>query len=229
MRDPIERILRVKRVGNGENMNCDNCNHILDEFLDDELEESVAHELKTHVENCEDCNAALKKIMRLRQALKAMPYQPPEDGFYDRLLEQTVKSMHRNEMTFWATAGVGSAIAASVVAWLVLALPVDYGEDIQVAQLEGVTISLNVEKTIRISFESVSVLQGATLTVQLPPGVQVSGYDGQSEITWTTNVTAGVNILSLPVVLRSGTGGTILARVDHLGKSKSFQFDVSTG
>ena len=93
-------------------------------------------------------------------------------------------------------------------------------------QLSGVTISLNVEKTVRVSFESVSELQGATLTVQLPPGVEISGYEGQREISWSTDVTQGVNILALPLMLREGSGGTIVARIEHSGKSKAFQLDV---
>ena len=210
-------------------MNCDNCIEALDQYLDGELGEVSVREFEVHVEQCRDCNATLEHKRKLRQALRAMPYTPPLDGFYDRVLERTVTTIHRNEVKYWTSAGIGAAIAASVVAWLVLVLPVDYSEDIDSAQLAGVTISLNVEKTVRVSFDSVSELQGATLSVQLPPGVYVSGYDDRNEITWSTNVTQGVNILSLPIIVRSGTGGTILARVEHAGKSKSFKFEVSVG
>lgn len=210
-------------------MNCDHCIDLLDQFLDGELEEALVRDVQTHTTQCADCNATLERKRKLWQALQAMPYQQPADGFYDRVLEQTMKSTHRNEVMYWASAGLGTAIAASVIAWMVLVLPVEYGTGFDAAQLQGVTISLNVEKTVRVSFASVAELQGATLSVQLPPGVYISGYAGQSEITWSTDVTPGINILSLPIVVRSGTGGIILARIEHAGKTKSFQFEVSVG
>lgn len=207
-------------------MNCDKCIETVDQYLDDELDEASAHAVQLHTMQCGDCNAAVERKRRFRQALKAMPYVPPVDGFYDRTLEQTVKLTQRNEVMYWASAGLGTAIAASVIGWMVLVMPVDYTQDIEAEQLSGVTISLNVEKTVRVSFESVSELQGATLTVQLPPGVEISGYEGQREISWSTDVTQGVNILALPLMLREGSGGTIVARIEHSGKSKAFQLDV---
>jgi len=208
-------------------MNCISCTELLDQYLDDELAEAVAGQVRSHCEGCRECNVLLQKKARLRQALSAMPYVPPIEGFYDRALEQTVKTTQRNEIKFWTSAGLGTAIAASVVAWLVLVLPVDQRVEIDAALLAGVTISLNVEKTVRVSFQSVRELPGATLTVQLPPGVEISGYANQSEIAWSTDVTQGANILSLPIVVRSGNGGTIVAQIEHSGKSKSFRFDVS--
>ncbi len=208
-------------------MNCNSCTELLDQYLDGELADSAASEIRSHSESCRECNALLQKKAALRQALSAMPYVPPVEGFYDRALEHTVKTTQRNEMKFWSTAGLGVAAAASVIAWLVLVLPVDHRDDSDAAQLAGVTISLNVEKTVQVSFESVRDLQGATLTVQLPPGVEISGYGNRSEIAWSTDVTRGVNILSLPIVVRSGKGGTIVALIEHSGKSKTFRFDVS--
>ncbi len=207
-------------------MNCNKCIENLDQFLDGELEGLSLREFQSHTTECGDCGAALKKNKKLRQALKAMPLLPPEQGFYDRALEQTVKTTQRNEVLYWASAGIGGAIAASVIAWLVLALPPDYQENIEQQQLAGVSISLNVEKTVRVSFESNRELKDATLILQLPPGVEISGFENRSEIKWATNVHRGTNILALPIVVRSGLGGTIIARVEHAGKAKSFQFAV---
>lgn len=207
-------------------MNCDKCNEALDQYLDDELGEAEVRELLLHVDSCDECSAGLARKKALRQTLKAMRYAPPEKGFYDRMLEETVKTTQKNEAMFWGSAGLGAAMAASVIAWLVLVLPADQMQDIEALQLAGVSISLNVEKTVRVSFESVSELEDATLIVQVPPGVEISGYDSKTEIKWTTDVSRGVNILALPIVVRSGMGGTILARLEHSGKSKTFQFNV---
>lgn len=207
-------------------MKCHSCVKLLDQFLDGELAEASARDFEAHVNACSDCQIALERKRSLREALRQMPVTPAVHGFYDRALELTVKTTHRSEMKFWASAGLGTAIAASIIAWLVLILPANQTEETDAAHLAGVTISLNVEKTVRVSFESVTKLENVTLRVQLPPGVEISGYQDRREIAWSTDVTPGINILSLPVIVRSGKGGTIVARLEHSGKSKSFKFDV---
>lgn len=207
-------------------MNCGQHKENLNRFLDGELEGLPLSEFQSHTAACGDCETALREKEALRQALKSMPLPPPDDGFYDRVLEQTVLMTHRNATYFWSSAGIGGAIAAGLVAWLVLALPADVQNRVEQPPLDTVTISLNVEKRVRLSFESVNELQGAMLTLQLPPGVEISGYDDRSEIRWATNVRPGTNILELPIVIRSGDGGTILARIEHGGKAKSFELAV---
>jgi len=208
-------------------MNCEQHTENLNQFLDGELEELLLREFESHTAECRDCDAALAKKKALRQSLRAMPFTPPEEGFYDHVLKHTVRTTQHNETLFWTSAGIGGAIAASLAAWLVLALPVSMQENIEQPLLDSVSISLGVEKTIRVSFESTGELQAATLTLQLPPGVEISGYENRSDITWATTVRPGTNILELPIVVRSGLGGTVLVKVMHGGKSKSFEFAVS--
>jgi len=62
--------------------------------------------------------------------------------------------------------------------------------------------------------------------VDLPDGVEIVGYEGRDSVRWTTTVKAGTNILELPIVVRSGKGGQILARLEHEGKQKTFTFAV---
>jgi hypothetical protein len=62
--------------------------------------------------------------------------------------------------------------------------------------------------------------------VQLPDGVEIVGYEGRDSVRWTTTVKAGTNILELPIIVRSGTGGAIHARLEHEGKKKTFAFAV---
>ena len=62
--------------------------------------------------------------------------------------------------------------------------------------------------------------------MQLPAGVEIVGYEGRDSVRWKTTVKAGTNILELPIVVRSGNGGAILARLEHEGKQKTFEFAV---
>jgi len=199
----------------------------LDPFLDDELEAALLTEFQAHSKDCNDCTELLGRKNDLRQALKSMPLPPPEDGFLESVVEQALVTTHRNEKRFWTSAGLGGAIAAGVIGWMVLMLPADLPQGIDQLPLDTVTISLNVEKTIKLTFESTRELQAAKLTLQLPAGVEIVGYEGRSSVRWTTTVKPGTNILELPIIVRSGNGGSILARVEHEGKQQSFKFVVT--
>jgi len=208
-------------------MNCDQYHENLDRLLDDELEESLLLQCRAHTTDCADCAAALRRKQALRQALRSMPMPPPEVGFLDSAVEQALVRTHRNEKRFWSSAGIGGAVAAGVIGWLVLTLPADLPQSTEQLSLDVVTISLNVEKTFKLRFDSTRELQAATLSLQLPAGVEVVGYEGQTSVEWTTTVKPGTNILQLPIIVRSGNGGAILARVEHEGKQQSFEFAVT--
>lgn len=206
-------------------MHCDQFQQTLDPLLDGELDAAVSRDLELHLETCDACAAIRSRKVALRQTLKAIPVPPPEDGFLDAVVEETVINTHRNETRFRATAGIGAAIAASLVAWLVLVLPADLPTAPE-GTLESVNITMNVEKTFRVTFESKRELQAAAISVELPPGVEIVGYEGRASVRWRTTVTAGTNILELPIIVRSGNGGAVLARLEHEGKQKTFEFAV---
>ncbi len=206
-------------------MNCDQFRHNLDPYLDGELDAALSREVDAHSAECGTCAALRTRKEALRQTLRSLPVSAPEDGFLDAVLEETIISTHRNEARFRATAGIGGAIAAGLVAWLVLVLPADLPTQPE-GVIETVTITMNVEKTFRLTFESKHELQAAAISVQLPDGVEVVGYEGRDSVRWTTTVKAGTNILELPIVVRSGNGGAIHARLEHEGKAKTFAFAV---
>ena len=206
-------------------MHCNQFQQNLDPFLDDELDEALSRDIESHQQECAACAAARSRKEALRQTLKAIPVPPPEDGFLDAVVEETLINTHRNETRFRATAGIGAAIAAGVVAWLVLVLPAELPTQPE-AMLETVTITMNVEKTFRLTFDSKRELHAAAISVDLPKGVEIVGYEGRDSVRWRTTVNAGTNILELPIIVRSGKGGAVLARLEHEGKQRTFEFAV---
>ena len=206
-------------------MNCDQYQHNLDPFLDGELDEALSRKVDAHSQECGTCAALRTRKEALRGTLKSLPVTPPDDGFLDAVVEETIINTHRNETRFRLTAGIGGTIAAGIVAWLVLVLPADLPSEPEAA-LETVTITLNAEKTFRLTFDSKRELQAAAISVTLPEGVEIVGYEGRDSVRWTTTVKAGTNILELPIIVRSGKGGEVLARLEHEGKQKTFTFAV---
>ena len=207
-------------------MHCDQFQHNLEPYLDGELASQVAADCEQHVRDCPSCERQLVRKRKLRAALGALPVDPPEDGFLDSVIENTLVASHRSERWFWSTASIGGALAAGIIAWLILVLPADLPTAPETAVLETVAISLNTEKTFRVSFDSARELEAATVSLTLPDGVDLVGYEGRSAVSWTTTVAPGTNILALPIVVRSGPGGVIQARLEHDGKAKSFEFAV---
>jgi anti-sigma factor RsiW len=206
-------------------MNCDQFQHNLDPYLDGELDAALSQALDSHSAVCHSCSALRARKEALRQTLRSIPVPEPGDGFLDSVVEETMINTHRNETRFRATAGIGGAIAAGLVAWLVLVLPNGLPtphED----TIETVSITMNVEKTFRLTFDSKHEMQAAAISVQLPEGVEIVGYEGRGSVRWTTTFKEGTNILELPIVVRSGKGGAILAQLEHGGKQKTFEFAV---
>jgi anti-sigma factor RsiW len=206
-------------------MNCDQFQHNLDPYLDGELDTALSQALDSHSAVCNSCSALRTRKEALRRTLRSIPVPQPDDGFLDSIVEETMISTHRNETRFRMTAGIGGAIAAGLVAWLVLVLPSGLPTP-EEATIETVSITMNVEKTFRLTFDSKHELQAAAISVQLPEGVDIVGYEGRNSVQWTTTVKEGTNILELPIVVRSGIGGAILARLEHGGKYKTFEFAV---
>lgn len=206
-------------------MHCDQFQRNVEPCLDGELDAAITADFERHAVRCTSCAESLERRRQLRSALRSLPVAPPEDGFLDSVIEDTLVTTHRSERWFWSSAGIGGALAASVIAWLVLVLPGDPPLP-QTAELETVAISLNVEQTFRVTFNSARELEAATVSLQLPPGVDLVGYEGRDAVTWTTKIAAGANILELPIVVRTGAGGVVQARLEHDGKEKSFRFRV---
>lgn len=207
-------------------MNCGQYLSDINQYLDAELEPSAHAQFEAHGASCSDCSAALTRRRELRQSLKSIPVPPPEDGFLDSVAGQAIVETQRNETRFWLSTGIGGAVAASIVAWLVLVLPAGMPGLDHSGDLETVTIALNTEKTFKVSFESERELLAASLTVQLPDGMEIVGYEGRNSVRWSTDIQPGTNILELPIIVRSGQGGPILAKIEHDGKEKAYIFAV---
>jgi hypothetical protein len=87
-------------------------------------------------------------------------------------------------------------------------------------------MTLEEPRTINLVFASAEALNAATLTVQLPPGIEMSGFPGQREVTWETSLTTGKNLLPLKLIATSPQGGEILATLRHDDRSRTFRLRV---
>lgn len=166
-----------------------------------------------HVDSCEDCRAALRGAEALAE-LAARDTGTPPAGLFEAVVEKAASQPVRpaTDNRFWAGAGVG-AIAASL-----LAVALFFGwEDNRVPGVIApeFAVSLEVPRQMNLAFETDRVLEGARITILLSGSVEIDGYGPRRELSWTENLEAGVNRLSLPVIASGFEGGQIVVRLEH--------------
>jgi hypothetical protein len=159
--------------------------------------------------------------------LKDYPMPEPTTGYYDQALVRATHEGSRRQRNRWLMTGFSGAIAAGLVLWMVggflLTTP-----DLPVADpsVPAITMTLEEPRTINLVFASAEPLDTATLTVQLPAGIEMSGFPGQREVTWQTSLNAGKNLLPLKLIATSPLGGEIFATLSHNERGRTFRLRV---
>ena len=180
--------------------------------------------------NRTDDQPNLDEERQLLDLLKDYPMPEATAGFYDQALIRAAHKGSRRQRNRWLVTGFGSAIAAGIVLAFVSGV---FFETPAVPQLDanipGVTMALAEPRTVNLVFSSTEALDGATLTVSLPDGVELAGFPGQSEISWETNLSVGKNLLPLKLIALTPAGGVVLARLEHNNRDRTFRLRVQVG
>ena len=209
-------------------MICKQLTNELDDYIDGQMDPAAKATLAAHIENCGDCRALLEDERQLRESLKdygasRMPH--PDAAFFDRALAKAAQNGTRRQRNRWIMTGVGGTIAAGLVLWMLggafLNMPVA-----PEAAIPSIAMTLEEPRDLNLVFSSATALANATMTVVLPPGVEVAGFAGQREITWITSLTAGKNVLPLTLIATSPQGGELMATLQHEGDDRTFRVQV---
>ena len=161
-------------------------------------------------------------LQKMRAGLSAMRVPEPRHGFVDRALrvasgrEQSAargfRAAIRRSSTWWA-AGAG-ALAASM-AWVVLLL-IQSGA----ASDTRLLLALNESRDVPLVIDAERNLEGATIRLSVSGSIGLAGYGEQQEIEWTTSLTQGANLVSLPVFARAQGDGLVVAEIEHEGRTR---------
>ena len=212
-------------------MTCNRLDNLLDDYLDGALDNKVADEVSAHVESCADCEKAVARARELQGLLReygdsSMP--TPEATFYDEALVQAARAGRKQQhKRSWMT-GFGSAIAAGLAIWAVAAMFMSGPTNMApAADVPLVAMSIEEPRTVNLVFSSATSLDDATLTVLLPEGVQIAGFEGQREITWMTSLNEGKNVLPLKLIAAFPTEGELLATLKHGEDDRVFRLRVN--
>lgn len=206
-------------------MNCERVVELLTGMVDGAAAEE-RRQAAMHASECDDCRGAVASVHALRLA-SLVPVPAPRPGAWERarLAATREPSSERPRVNrFWLGMGLGAAIAAAAAFALVAVLPTAPVAD-RIAT-PTLTLALNQPHPVNISLNAPQALLDAEIHVVVSGAVDLGGYPGQRELQWRTDLEAGVNQLSLPVVATGAEGGQVLVEVIHGGKRRTFLVDV---
>jgi hypothetical protein len=203
------------------------CRHVLtslNDFMDGYLDPADTQAIQEHLGDCGRCGQIVASEQKFRRALRQMEVEPPDEGFADRVLAQAVggEEHHRH---WWSGFLAGGGVAVAVAMIVILGL-LYRGSHPAIQQLAGVTLAVDVPRTVQMVVNVPQDLENSTITILLPEGVELAGYPEDRIITWTADLRKGGNLLALPVVARRTGSTTLVARVEHERKRKTFEVNL---
>ena len=151
----------------------------------------------------------------------------PDATFFDQAIAKAAHTGTRRQRNRYWLRGFGSAVAAGLALFAVTLMLLRAPESIDANGMPGVTMALEQPQTVNLVFASANELVDATLTVLLPDGIDVAGFEGQREITWVTSLREGNNVLPLKLIATSPRGGELLATLQHEDDDRTFRLQVN--
>ncbi len=200
-------------------MNCQEFLAQLDEYMAGEMAPRDIDAAGAHLRACPGCQQRLARRHELRASLRSQPVPPPRPEFFGQALA-IARQSGPARFSLWPRLA-GAALAASLALWI------GFGwwpgtQPSGTEKLAGIVIALHETKTVQLAFNAEQALNGATLYIRLPDGVEMRGFPGQREIRWRTDLARGVNLLSLPLIAVAASDGTLRARLEHDARSTEF-------
>jgi hypothetical protein len=214
----------------------------LDDLLDGYLSPAEAAVAEAHLAACDACADALRATRAMRGALRHMPTPRMRPGFADAALAaartpipasfaapKNVRSRGRGawgrrwrRVEVWTGATIGAAAAAALMVVLWGVPQRDTAPD----EPAGVRLALYESRDIGVAIDTETALAGATLTIFVDGGIDLVGFGERREIRWQTDLDAGTNMLSLPIIAHSLADGRLTALVEHGAKSQRIEVRV---
>ncbi|MDR2877346.1 MAG: zf-HC2 domain-containing protein [Chromatiales bacterium] len=141
------------------------------------------------------------------------------------------RTKEAHEQHVAATTEQPAPLASSSTAAPLVAMPAVSTTVLQPTMpVQVVTVVLDQESEITLALESGHRVDDATFTVELPEGIELTGYPGAREITWTGHLEFGKNLLVLPIKAQTSNGGDIVAHISdnqtELRRSLTLRMDV---
>jgi hypothetical protein len=212
-------------------MTCRQIENQLDDYLDGTLEPAALTAVESHAAECVDCARLISRGEAVKGALAAMPVEGPRPGFFEQALaaaaNQPVASRPKRMLQAWRVSAIAAGLAAAAIVVLLTTNTDQVEREAPAAGMAQVALAVEEARTINLVFASAEALEGVSLTVELPPGVELQRYPGRERVQWSTRLQPGKNVLPLELVAHGGTGGELVATMRRDGKKEVFRVSIA--
>ncbi|QSP95965.1 zf-HC2 domain-containing protein [Marinobacter salinisoli] len=206
-------------------------------YLNNELPAERNKTVAQHLRGCASCHSLMESEQTLRDVLRHRnPIPPASSGFEARVLAAATKQT-AGTTGGWSHRVMGGAVAAALAMGISLGVfmggdqsqsdsaAIAASQQAQVGQPENVqpVYGEPVEQTVRLAFHSGEPLENVTLTIQLPPNVELASWPGRQELSWQVSLEAGDNVLALPLKVLFPGAGELVAKLDTGDRQKIFR------
>jgi len=211
-------------------MSCREIRVSLVAYLNNELPAQRRDEVADHLSVCAACSRALEAERLLGEKLQVRQRIPdPSRGFESRVLSAATTEPARQGR--WSHRVLGGAIAAAMALGVSLGVILNkesLPESQQLASQQAAEPAVfePVEQTVKLAFRSGKALDDVTLTLELPPNVELSPWPGRQELSWQISLDAGENVVSLPLRVLFPGRGELVARLNTGEQQKSFRVEI---
>lgn len=196
-------------------MNCENVADNVDLLLSGGLADAEFEACRTHAAACRNC----ADLLRAADAMQVLRHRDTGTVPAD-LFERTIRNVTRGSTApsgtgrFWLGAGFGGAIAASLL-MAVMSLGWLSPPAAHPPPANEFVVAIGESRDMNIAIDTDRALQGATISILLAGDVELDGFGRRRELTWNTDLQAGVNKLTLPVRAVGSDGGQLVVRMTH--------------
>lgn len=181
------------------NLTCQQARAQLDTFELPELS-TPPEPIAGHLDGCVDCRIERDRRLLLVQRLRTLPAPPAPAGYRQRMLTTIRAAQPPVRRSRWQPA---LALAATLALATGLILRLDRAASPAAVEIAASSLQL---QPVRLVFNSPRPLAGVSLTVVLPEGAELSSHPGLRELSWTTDLKTGANVLELPLLAGSASG-----------------------
>ena len=197
-------------------MSCNNFRQHVRSWLRGELSATDAAAVERHVSGCYFCAAVVENESLIIEGLqKRFDVPPPSADFESRVLtaasSQGKPARSRPVATSWTSGAVAAVLALGI------ALGVGMRPDAPKSEPHNV----------RLAFNTADAMDNVTLTVELPPHVEMSGYPGYQRLSWNVSLDEGENIVNLPLNILFPGEGELVAHLDNGEHQKTFRASLT--
>lgn len=209
-------------------MLCNQFEKTIDDYLDGQVDDHAASQIALHLQACPSCLRELEERQTIRKLLAELPVTAPREDFFEEAVTQAARigdSVNTRRRLRYS--GALAAVFAFVLAASVMFDRLDGNGPDSFSELPHVVLEANTVTPVKLVFSSQSALQDAQLSIQLPVGVELAGYNGRSDLSWTTDLEPGKNILRLPLVGRMSVSDQLVAKLEHPSGTKTFRLQIT--